>query len=419
VNEAIETIKLFRHYSSMTPLDKLHKIARKPSRLVIGAMSGTSMDAISVVLCKITGHGLPSRNGKGAQIKLLKFHDEQYPHEVRNKILGLSKIGVRDVSELNVLIAESFARASLTLLKLAGTKPGSVDLIGSHGQTIYHHSGVRAGKNKALRSTLQIGDGDTIAERTGITTVSDFRARDIAARGEGAPLTPYADAALFSGGTNGKLRIVLNLGGVANVTVLHSDSKQIIGFDTGPANGPLDRLVRILSKGKFEYDIDGRRAQEGKVSARLLAQLLKNDSYLKRPPPKSTGFEMYGDEFVTKMINLNKGADNDLLATLTEFSAVTVIDSIRRFISKDLSKIEVIVAGGGAFNKYFMERLKKLIVPGAIVYAEDLGVPAQAREAMAFALFANDLICGDCVALPNITGVSEPTFLGKISLGRS
>ena len=220
-------------------------------------------------------------------------------------------------------LGEAFAEACLISLKTAGVSPEEVDLIGSHGQTVYHHSGVAGTR----RATLQLGDGDVIAVRTGIHVVSDFRARDIAAGGEGAlfprwPTPCSSVAAIKMRGS--RRRAILNLGGIANVTVLDDDPARIFGFDTGPANAPLDRLARRLSEGALACDQDGRFARAGRVNEPLLAELLEHDPFLARHPPKSTGFEMYGDAFLTHVAERHGGYDVDLMATLTEFVARTI-----------------------------------------------------------------------------------------------
>ena len=273
------------------PLADLLERSNKPARLVVGLMSGTSADSIDVAVCRMAG--------QGGEVGVELLHYREHPHdlEVRRRVIGVAGLDVRGVAELHVLVGEAFAAACLATLEEAGLSPTDIDLIGSHGQTVYHHSGVAG----AIRATLQVGDGDVIAVRTGCYVISDFRARDVAAGGEGAPLSPIADAVLFgrgAGGEPGRRRAILNLGGIANLTVLDDDPARVFGFDTGPANAPLDRLARRLSGGALGCDRDGRFARSGRVNEPLLAELLEDDPFLARRPPKSTGFEMYGDAFV-------------------------------------------------------------------------------------------------------------------------
>ncbi len=217
------------------PFSDLLEGSARPSRTVVGLMSGTSADSIDVAVCRM--------QGTGPEVKLLHYSDHAHDAKVKRLVYAAADLNVRGIAELNVRVGEAFAAACLAALEEASIAPGEVDLIGSHGQTIYHHSGVAG----ALKATLQVGDGDIIAVRTGRYVISDFRARDIAAGGKGAPLSPVADAILFASREPGKgrRRAVLNLGGIANLTVLDQDPARVFGFDTGPANAPLDRLARI------------------------------------------------------------------------------------------------------------------------------------------------------------------------------
>ena len=223
-----------------------------------------------------------------------------------------------------------------------------MDLIGSHGQTIYHHSGVAG----ASRATFQVGDGDIIAVRTGCYVISDFRARDIAAGGEGAPLSPIADNILFAVSESEKAcrRAILNLGGIANLTVLDADPTRVAGFDTGPANSPLDRLARHLSGGQLACDKDGQFARAGRVNEGLLGELLQTDMFLTRRPPKSTGFEMYGDAFLARAAERHGAYDTNLMATLTEFTARSIAIGLQQCTLFGPPVDDVIVAGGGVNN---------------------------------------------------------------------
>lgn len=378
--------------------------ADKIERLCIGLMSGTSVDGITAAVCKIRGGGLLP----GTKVELINTSEFPYPEAVKASLLRSLELKTQDIAELNVQVAEAFAQAAFLAVKDAQLRMGDIDLIGSHGQTVYHHS-----SGRQIKASLQIGDGDVIAERTGVMTISDFRARDIAAGGQGAPLTPYADWVFFDGGSSVG-RAVLNLGGVANLTVLTQQPEKIIGFDSGPANGPLDRLARIITNGSESFDKDGLRAKSGTINRPLLERLLREDPYLKLTPPKSTGFEMYGDKFVQQVINEHGQADNDLLATITEFCAQTIANDVKAHSGGHAQ--ELIIAGGGYHNSYLIERIGELIKPIRLVSSDALGIPVRSREAMAFALFANDALLGMPTSLPSVTGAIGPRILGKISL---
>jgi anhydro-N-acetylmuramic acid kinase len=379
------------------PLSDLLERSRKPSRIIVGLMSGTSADSIDVAVCRMTGQGAE------VGVELLHYREHAHDPEVKRRVIGLATLDVRGVAELHVMIGEAFAAACLSTIEDAGQAPAEIDLIGSHGQTIYHHSGVAG----ATRATLQVGDGDVIAVRTGCPVVSDFRARDVAAGGEGAPLSPIADTVLFGrgrGGQPGPRRAILNLGGIANIAVLDDDPARVFGFDTGPANSPLDRLARRLSGGALACDRDGQFARAGRINEVLLAELLEHDPFLARRPPKSTGFEMYGDAFVDRAAGRHGGFDADLMATLTEFVARSVADGIRQCEALGPPVEEVVAAGGGVRNPVLMERIAALLAPVPVRRSDELGVPSDAREAMAFAVLADMTLRGSAAMLPPVTG---------------
>ena len=346
-------------------------------------------------------------------MELIHYSEHAHDPEVKRQVLRAADLDLRAIAELNVLLGEAFAEACLLSLEEASISPAEVDLIGSHGQTVYHHSGVAG----ARRATLQLGDGDIIAVRTGRYVISDFRARDIAAGGEGAPLSPVADTILFAGRKLGKpcRRAILNLGGIANLTVLDDDPTRVFGFDTGPANAPLDRLARHLSGGELACDQDGRFAGQDKSTSRSSAELLEKDLFLARRPPKSTGFEMYGDAFVAQAAKRHGGYDTDLMATLTEFTARTIALGLRQCAQFGPPIEEVVAAGGGVKNPALMERIAALIAPVPIRRSDELGVPSDAREAMAFAVLADMTLRGMTACLPPVTGATAPKLLGKLS----
>jgi anhydro-N-acetylmuramic acid kinase len=367
----------------------LDELAAKPNRLVAGAMSGTSMDSIDVAVCLISGAG------PRAIVKLRKFERFPYATEIAQALRQPTGLSTQEVAELHVAVGRAFGKA------VASTASGfQLDLVGSHGQTIYHHSR----RENALKATFQIGDGDEIAELLGVPVVSDFRARDIAAGGEGAPLTPYADFVLF-GGRPGVA--VLNLGGIANLTLLGATIDDVRGFDTGPANGPLDRIAR--EDCGAPYDDRGEIARTGGYDDALLKDLISQDSFVNLVPPKSTGFETYGDPFVSMLRKRSGASGADLLRLATEF----VVESVARQVPRSISN--VILAGGGVGNAFLVERLTEQLAWCQVETSEEHGIPHQAREAMAFAILANDAVYGLATSLPSVTGARQARALGKLS----
>ncbi len=391
------------------PFADLLERSNKPSRTVAGLMSGTSADSIDVAVCRMKGHG------REVKVELLHYQERPHDPEVNRQVREAVDLDVRAIAELNIQVGEAFAAACLATLDEAGLAPADIDLIGSHGQTVYHHSGVPG----ARRATLQVGDGDVIAVRTGRYVLSDFRARDIATGGEGAPLSPLADTVLFRGRVPDDeprcRRAILNLGGIANLTVLDDDPARVFGFDTGPANAPLDRLARRLSGGLLACDRDGRIARAGRVHEQLLADLLELDTFHTRRPPKSTGIEVYGDSFVAHAADRHGGHDADLMATLTEFVARTIAWGLHQCAEIGPPVEQVIAAGGGVNNPVLMERIAALLAPLPVRRSDDVGVPADAREAMAFAVLADMTLQGLPAWLPPVTGAAAPKLLGKLS----
>ena len=389
------------------PFSELLERSRKPARIVVGLMSGTSADSIDVAICRMKGQG------GAVEVELIHYREHAHDLEVKRRVISINDLDVRGVAELNVMIGEAFADACLATLQEAGLSPDDIDLIGSHGQTIYHHSGVAG----ALRATLQVGDGDVIAVRTGQYVISDFRARDIAAGGEGAPLSPIADIVLFGGRGHDeprRRRAILNLGGIANLTVLDDDSARVFGFDTGPANAPLDRLARRLSGGALACDRDGQLARSGALTNHSSPSCWRTTPSSRRPP-KSTGFEMYGDAYVARVAERHGGFDADLMATLTEFVAQTIAVGLRQCAQLGPPVDEIVAAGGGVKNPALMERIAAMVAPIPVRRSDELGVPSDAREAMAFAVLADITLRGRLAYLPPVTGASAPKLLGKLS----
>ncbi|HSD51185.1 MAG TPA: anhydro-N-acetylmuramic acid kinase [Candidatus Methylomirabilis sp.] len=378
-------------------------------------MSGTSADGVDAALVEIApGDAKPP-------IRLLAYETVPYPSGLRERILAVASGGsTEDVCHLNAYLGELFAEAAVQVARKAGVPLADVSLIGSHGQTIHHLPAPRQEGPRAVRSTLQIGEAAVIAERTGVTTIADFRPRDVAAGGEGAPLTPIVHYAFFSHPERG--RVILNLGGIANLTVLPagSDPASVTGFDTGPGNVLLDEFVRLTGLTSLGYDEDGRLAARGQVQPNLLEALLQHP-FVRRPPPKSTGREVFGPAFVVEFrgrLDVARASPLDGLATLTAFTVEAVARNLREFVLPKVEVHEVVVTGGGARNAFLMRRLADAVPRCAVAPVDALGVPARALEAMAFAWLAYLTATGRPGNLPVVTGARGPRILGCIVPGR-
>src|ERR1700756_3834116 len=317
--------------------------------LVLGLMSGTSADAIDVALAQISG--APPR----LKAKLLNHTSVTFPSQLRKEILRVAEqqpISAGNLSQLNFRLGETFAEAALTACRRFRVAAKKIALIGSHGQTIFHQGDPVPYLDDRIASTLQIGEPAIIAARTGITTIADFRPADIAQRGQGAPLVPYADYVLYRDPKLG--RVSLNLGGIANVTVIPANAKpsQVVAFDTGPANMLIDALVAHFTKGRQRFDKDARLAAKGRSIPALIDELMR-DPYLKLAPPKSTGREYYGRTYLQKLLALGKrhhAKPNDLIRAATIFTALSVVDSLNRFVLPKTKIHQLIVSGGGTQN---------------------------------------------------------------------
>jgi anhydro-N-acetylmuramic acid kinase len=397
----------------------------KNSLFVLGLMSGTSTDGIDIALTKISG-APPNLNAK-----LLNHTGVDFPPQVRREILRIAEqtpIPAGDLSQLNFRLGEIYAEAALTACKRFRISPKKIALLGNHGQTIFHQGTPVPYLGRPIASTLQIGDGNVIAARTGITTISDFRPADIALGGQGAPLVPYADYLLYRHAKLG--RVSLNLGGIANITVLPAASKpsQVFAFDTGPANILIDALVQHFTRSRQRFDKDARLALSGRAAPALVDELM-HDSYLTKKPPKSTGREYYGTPYVKNLLSAGRHhhvKPADLVRAVTVFTALSVIDALNRFVLPKHKIDQLIVSGGGAKNPLIMAQLHAALStrhsqgkqkgPAIdILPSDDLGVPTAAKEAFAFALMAYETFHQRPSNLPSATGASGPAVLGKIS----
>src|SRR5712692_8007913 len=328
----------------------------RTSSLVLGLMSGTSADAIDVALARVSS-AAPRLNAK-----LLNHTSITFPLQLRKEILRVAEqqpISAGELSQLNFRLGEAFAEAALAACRRFRISPKKIALLGSHGQTIFHQGHPVPYLGRRTASTLQIGEPAVIAARTGITTVADFRPADIAQGGQGAPLVPYADYLLYRHEKLG--RVSLNLGGIANITVIPAAARpaQILAFDTGPANMLIDALVARFTRGRHHYDKNAQLAQQGRSIPALVNELM-SDPYLKLPPPKSTGREYYGHAYLEKLLRLGRrhhAQPNDIIRAATIFTALSVVDALHRFILPKAKIHQLIVSGGGAHNPLILAQL--------------------------------------------------------------
>ena len=361
--------------------------------IVAGVMSGTSLDGIDVAMVGI----------RGRRIQPISFHSTPYPKAVREALLAVSNsmTHTATIARLHFLLGELYADAIQK-----ASRSHRPELIGLHGQTIYHEGQPVEYLGRRVASTLQIGEAAVVAERTGVRVISNFRERDIAAGGQGAPLVPYVDYLLFHHARRG--RAALNIGGIANVTLIPAGAKStgVVAFDTGPGNMVIDGLVAHLTDGREHYDRDGRIARRGSVHEKLLAAML-NDPYFKMAPPKSTGRERFGREFINGLIATGIDTE-DLIATATEFTARSIALAIP-------PKVEVIASGGGVRNRQIMRRLGELLPGREVTTSAAFGIDPDAKEAIAFAVLAYEFAKRRPGNLPSATGARRAVLLGKDS----
>jgi anhydro-N-acetylmuramic acid kinase len=369
-------------------------------------MSGTSLDGIDVAIVDI-------RELK--RITTVAVRTTPYPEAVREALLAASNANTHTatISRLDFLLGELYARAVRQTCRRARVPLESVELIGCHGQTIFHEGEPVEFLDYRVASTLQIGEAAVIAERLGIPVVSDFRPRDIAAGGRGAPLVPYVDYLLYRHARLG--RVALNIGGIANITAIPAGRglEQVIAFDTGPGNMVIDQLVSEYSGGRQKFDLGGRMARRGRVDAGLLEELLR-DSYYRQAPPKSAGREQYGREFLERL-RASGLALLDLIATSTALTAAAVAEGIERFVRPRIKVDELIVSGGGAHNPQILGYLAAFLPNVALATSADFGIDIDGKEAIAFAVLAYQSWKGRPANLPSATGARRAVVLGKVT----
>ncbi|WP_413997942.1 anhydro-N-acetylmuramic acid kinase [Flavobacterium sp. W1B] len=395
-------------------LESLYKIAQKPSRTIIGLMSGTSLDGLDVALCEISG------SGENTEVKLIQFETVAYSEDIKSEIrtvFAKQTIDFQKLVLLNEWIGVLHATIILDCLKRWLISTDKIDLIASHGQTVFHAPKILHQQEKFPNATLQIGDGDHIAVKTGIITISDFRQKHLAAGGEGAPLAVYGDYFLF--GKKGKNRIMLNMGGIANFTFLPSSMspEEVFVTDTGTANTLIDVFTKLYFPDK-SYDKDAEIAKKGTINPSLL-NALKSNEFFQKPYPKTTGPELFNIEYVKK-VQTESNTENitiqDLLATLTRFSAETIASAIRSTIDNTTYPIEsftIYMSGGGAHNPLLVQWLKELL-PCNFSRTDDLGISGDAKEAILFAILANETVSGGNSDFGIRKGIPSVS-MGKIS----
>ena len=392
----------------------MDKKSTSSAHLAVGLMSGTSMDGVDAALVRLTGPAGQPR------VRLLKFVTLPYPPETKWWVLHVATgdpATAGEISQLNFVLGELFAKAALRVCRAAHVSPGRLSVIGSHGQTIFHQGRPELipGHEAAVgANTLQIAEPAVIAERMGARVVADFRTADMAAGGQGAPLVPMVDYLLLRDARKGT--VALNIGGIANVTVIPAKAKpaEVFGFDTGPGNMVSDALVRHFTGDREYYDAGGRVAALGKVNEPLIADALCHP-FFSQLPPKSAGREQFGEGFMKAyFLTRRRARFEDLARTALELTARTITDALARFVFPSVKIDRLIVSGGGAHNRTLLNRLGELLPDLKVELSDRYGLPVDAKEAIAFAILADRTVHGLPGNLPRVTGARRAVVLGKI-----
>ncbi|PEY29581.1 anhydro-N-acetylmuramic acid kinase [Bacillus anthracis] len=376
---------------------------------IAGVMSGTSLDGIDVALVRIEGSGVDSK------VKLIHFTTVPFRNDIKSEIqqaLSIENSNVQLICSLNFKLGLCFANAVKEVCKEANFSLEQLDLIGSHGQTIYHQP---KPEGNMVASTLQIGEPAVIAYNTNTTVISNFRTMDMAAGGQGAPLVPYSEIILYRHQT--KNRLLQNIGGIGNVTVLPSklSDKSVIAFDTGPGNMIMDEVCQRLFQ--LLYDQNGNIAKRGVVVEEILTYCM-NHPFLKMHPPKSTGREQFGEEFVSELLKrFEKHSNEDILTTVTMFTASSIVYHFKEFILPFYEIDEVILGGGGSYNDTLVEMIRHGLKEEkcTLFLQEDIGYSSEAKEAIAFAILANETYHRNPSNVPSATGATQSVVLGNIT----
>jgi anhydro-N-acetylmuramic acid kinase len=376
-------------------------------------MSGTSADGIDVALVRFSGR----------KASLENFAAFPFPAGLQKDILRLAEgrpVTTGAISQLNFRLGEMFGGAALAACRRFRVSPAHIEVIGSHGQTVFHQGTASSSHGGGVASTLQIGEPSVIAARTGITTVGDFRPADMAAGGQGAPLVPFVDYLLYRHSRTG--RVALNIGGIANLTAIPAGARlgDVFAFDTGPGNMVIDALVRHFTGGRKRFDRNAAMAAQGSLLPGLLQSLLR-DKYFSRVPPKTAGREQYGESYVRALLShpqARRARPEDVIRTATILTALSILDAFHHFVAPKAKIMELIVSGGGAHNPLLMAQLESGLDGVRVREAGELGVPADAKEAFAFAVLAHETIHKRPANVPGATGAESAVVLGKVCYGR-
>ncbi|MGE5572000.1 MAG: anhydro-N-acetylmuramic acid kinase [Bacteroidota bacterium] len=400
--------------------ETLIKYASKPWRTVLSLHSGTSTNGVDSALIRVSG------SGEATRVEFVAHSTYEFPPEVREKLLEMHEktATIEKVSQANFLLGEIFAKAARRIVDENGLSFGDVDVIGSSGQIGYH---VRAGQNlediwfgdTEIPSAIDLGEGAVIAERTGVCTVANMRIRDIAAGGQGNPLVTYGDWVLFRHPT--KSRIIQNIGGIANPTVLPAGAglDKVQAFDTGPGNMVIDGVVKRLFRGKLSYDKNGDIARRGRVNDLLLSELMRHP-YVLRKPPKTTGREVFGEHFIQSVLDRARElslSNEDLVATVTAFSAESIAYNYRQFVLPTTPIDEILLCGGGSHNKTLVGFLEERLHSVPIKTVEVCGIPVDAREVVAVGVIADSTMLGHSGNVPSASGARRRVVMGCIFPG--
>ncbi len=388
-------------------VEKLQKLVKKDKRLAVGLMSGTSLDGVDAALVEIRGCGRDTR------VRLIDFITLPYDSKEKNELVRLcspATSSVEEVCRMNAYLGRKMAQAALEVISKAGFAADAVDFISSHGQTVYHMPEEHA--------TLQIGDLSEIALGTGCPTVGDFRPADMAVGGQGAPLVPFTDYLLF--GSSEKGRVFINIGGISNVTILKAGARpqDVVAFDTGPGNMLIDAIVKIGTHGSSNYDKGGQLAAGGSICSEWLSEMLSSDSFIYKNPPKSTGREYYSMDMAKRLWaeGIRRGLSfADITATVTAYTASSILLHFKNYIDKEFDISEVLVGGGGVYNATLMKALEQGLKQ-TVAPMESLDFSSDAKEAIAFAILGNEFLFGNPNNLPSATGASRPVVMGKLAL---
>lgn len=394
-------------------MNRIQRLTNKYSRLAIGLMSGTCTDGIDAALVQIEGCHLDTK------VTLIDFITIPYEDSLRNRLLDIAsgnKFGSEEICKMNFLLGHLSLAACIKVCEQANVPLTNIDFVGSHGHTIFHQPIKTSYFGYNIASTLQIGEPSIISETLNCPVISDFRVRDMAAGGLGAPLVPYTEYLLYS--KKGKNIALQNIGGIGNITFLPANNEidNVFAFDTGPGNMIIDALVSIYTNGTCHYDKNGEIAASAFIHHELLNWLLE-DEYIYLLAPKTTGREYYGQEFVS---NLLKKADSlhisltDTIATATMFTAKSIEIGIKNNF-KEMPD-ELVIGGGGSYNKTLLNNIKRVLPNCKVITNEDLGLNSNAKEAIAFAVLANETLSGKTNNIPSATGAHHSVIMGKITL---